>query len=289
MKHRFYPHPSPLPGERGQEFWLSSPQGEGLGVRALQQRLLFFTIEIHPMKTWRLIPLMQASGRVQMAIDQWLLDQHCSGNHPPTLRFYTWSPVALSLGYHQRRYPDEWKQLIWHGDPIELVRRPSGGRAVLHQGDLTYAVITSGLSGNRMQAYQTICEFLIAGWRSLNVDLHYGQAGRNYIQNPNCFGTATVADLVMSDGAKLIGSAQLRKGDAILQHGSMRLEPDRELFDRVFGSESLIPTLPSLKGDGLINALIDALTRSATDCFEVEFETRSLTESEWRTIYTLLN
>ncbi len=223
-----------------------------------------------------------------MAIDQWLLDQHRLGNHPPTLRFYTWSPIALSLGYHQHRYPDEWKQLIWQGEPIELVRRPSGGRAVLHQGDLTYAVITSGLSGNRMQAYQTICEFLIEGWRSLNVDLHYGQAGRNYIQNPNCFETATVADLIMADGAKLIGSAQLRKGDAILQHGSMRLEPDGQLFDRVFGSESLIPNLPSLKGDVLINAIIDALTQSAEGCFGVEFETRSLTESEWQAIRSTL-
>ena len=225
---------------------------------------------------------MQASGRVQMAIDQWLLDQHRLGNHPSTLRFYTWSPIALSLGYHQRQYPDAWKQLSWHGEAIELVRRPTGGRAVLHQGDLTYAVITSGLSGNRMQAYQTLCEFLIKGWRSLNVDLQFGQSGRSYIHNPNCFGTATIADLVTSDGAKLIGSAQLRKDDAILQHGSMRLNPDRELFDQVFGNESVnFPNLPPImQREALVPTLVETLIQSASHCFDIHLESRPLTEIE---------
>ncbi len=241
------------------------------------------------MKTWRLIPLIQASGQLHMAIDQWLLNQHAEGNHPPALRFYTWSPVALSLGYHQHRYPDEWKQLTWHGKPIELVRRPTGGRAVLHQGDLTYAVITSGLSGNRMQAYQAICEFLIEGWRSLNVDLHYGQAGGSYIHNPNCFGTATIADLVTSDGAKLIGSAQLRKGNAILQHGSMRLEPDRELFAQIFGNESMNPSnlLPGMQGEAFVQTLVETLIQSASHCFDIHLELQPLTEMEWHQIWTM--
>ncbi|KAM3093024.1 biotin/lipoate A/B protein ligase family protein [Phormidesmis sp. 146-35] len=235
------------------------------------------------MQTWRLIPLIKASGRVQMAIDQWLLEQHHLGTHPPTLRFYTWSPAAISLGYHQRQFPDFWKQLTWQGAAIELVRRPSGGRAVLHQGDLTYAVITSGLSGRRMQDYQTICEFLIEGWRSLGVELHYGNAG-SYIHNPNCFGTATVADLVLENGAKLIGSAQLRKDQTILQHGSMRLEPNLELNDRVFGS-SLLPDLPiDLQSNSLISTATKALIQAARNCFGIEFEERSLTDAEWQAV-----
>src|SRR5690348_857544 len=143
---------------------------------------------------FRLIPLMEAPGRVQMAIDEWLLEQHRLGLHPPALRFYTWSPIAISLGYHQRRWPDFWQNLTWQGTKIDLVRRPTGGRAVLHQGDLTYAVVTSGLTGDRLKVYQKLCEFLIQGWRSLGVNLHYGSAGRGYIHNPNCFGTATGAD-----------------------------------------------------------------------------------------------
>ncbi|ARV59879.1 biotin--protein ligase [Nostocales cyanobacterium HT-58-2] len=231
---------------------------------------------------WRLIPLLEASGGVQMAIDRWLLEQHHSGKHPPTLRFYTWSPPAISLGYHQHKYPEHWQNLVWQGQKVDLVRRPTGGRAVLHQGDLTYAVVTSGLSGTRVQMYQKICEFLIQGWRSLGVELHYGSAGRGYIHNPNCFGTATGADLVLSDETKLIGSAQLRRGATILQHGSIRLQPDAKLFTQVFGTDFLTPVkLPqNLDTKKMIAAFIVA----AEDCFGMRLEVQPLSESEWEAI-----
>jgi len=230
---------------------------------------------------WRLIPLLNASGNMQMAIDRWLLEQHQSG-HPPTLRFYTWSPPAISLGYHQHKYPEHWQHLVWQGEKVDLVRRPTGGRAVLHQGDLTYAVVTSGLIGTRVQVYEKICEFLIKGWRSLNVELHYGTAGRGYIHNPNCFGTATGADLVLPDGTKLIGSAQVRRGGAILQHGSIRLQPDPELFAEVFGTESFAPVQLPQKPD--IEKIIAALIAAAEDCFDMQIEVQPLSEFEWEGI-----
>jgi lipoate---protein ligase len=232
------------------------------------------------MNTWRYIPPIQAPGAIQMAIDSWLLEQHQQGKHPPTLRFYTWSPPAISLGYHQRRYPESWENLIWQGQPLDLVRRPSGGRAVLHQGDLTYAVITSGVAGSRMQAYQKICEFLIQGWQAIGVSLQYGEAGRGYIHNPNCFGTATGADLVMTDGTKLIGSAQLRRGNAILQHGSMAIDPDPALFHQVFGVERKPPIFPLEIGQFRLNTVIDALLDSARDCFGMEWVTQPLFASD---------
>ena len=228
---------------------------------------------------WRLIPLLEAAGDVQMAIDRWLLEQHQSGKHPPTLRFYTWSPPAISLGYHQRQYPESWQHLTWQGQKLDLVRRPSGGRAVLHQGDLTYAVVTSGLMGSRLQVYEKICEFLIQGWRSLGVQLHYGTAGRGYIHNPNCFGTATSADLVLPDGSKLIGSAQLRGAGVILQHGSIRLQPDAELFNQVFGAKSF--TNVQLPQNLSIEKIIAALVAAATNCFDMQIELQPLSQSEW--------
>lgn len=234
---------------------------------------------------WRLIPLLSAAGAVQMAVDEWLLEKHRAGKHPPTLRFYTWQPVAISLGYHQRRWPDFWQQLSWEGIAVDLVRRPSGGRAVLHQGDLTYAVVASGFAGNRMAIYQTICEFLIEGWRALGLELHYGEAGKSYIHNPNCFGTATGADLVAPDGCKFIGSAQLCRGGAILQHGSMRLRSDVELFDRVFGEELVPVQLPFLgEGNDVIATAIEALSAAACRCFEIDLEVRALSEEEWEDI-----
>lgn len=236
------------------------------------------------MKTWRLIPLLECNGELQMAIDEWLLKQHLSG-HPPSLRFYTWSPSAISLGYHQRKYPEDWQNLIWKGKAIDLVRRPTGGRAVLHHGDLTYAVVTSGFSGSRMEAYKNICEFLIQGWRNLGIELDYGTAGRGYIDNPNCFGTATGADLVTVNGNKLIGSAQLRRGDAILQHGSMRLKPDRELFKKVFGEELLDGV--AIGEDLTIETIIAFLIDAAKDCFGVKFEEKALSDGEWEEILAM--
>lgn len=234
---------------------------------------------------WRFIPPLQASGKLQMALDAWLLDQHNRGLSPPVLRFYTWSPAAISLGYHQHHWPEAWNHLTWQSEKVDLVRRPTGGRAVLHQGDLTYMVVMSGLAGSRVQAYQTICEFLVQGWRSLGVQLNYGQAGRGYIHNPNCFGTTTAADLVSENGSKRVGSAQLRRGVTILQHGSMLLEPDPDFFSQVFGAEFLIPRSQlSLRGEALFQAVIAALVSAASRCFSAKFVEQPLSKSEWQAV-----
>lgn len=239
--------------------------------------------------SWRLIPLLATTGKLQMAIDEWLLHQHLQGNIPPTLRFYTWKPVAISLGYHQKRYPEYWQNLTWQGTPVDIVRRPTGGRAVLHQGDLTYSLITSGISGSRIESYQAICEFLIQGWQSLGIKLSYGSAGRGYINNPNCFGTSTGADLILPNGTKLIGSAQLRKQGAILQHGSMIIKPDLEFFRYVFNSQ-LSPGVSDIStsflsvnnmGESLINQIIETLIIAASECFKVQLITEPLSEEEW--------
>ncbi|MGD1807748.1 lipoate--protein ligase family protein [Dapis sp. BLCC M126] len=246
---------------------------------------------------WRLIPLLTTSGKLQMAIDEWLLHQHLQGKIPPTLRFYTWQPVAISLGYHQKSYPEYWQNLLWQNTPVDIVRRPTGGRAVLHQGDLTYSLITSGFTGSRIESYRAICEFLIQGWRSLGINLVYGSAGRGYINNPNCFGTSTGADLILPNGTKLIGSAQLRKKGAILQHGSMILAPDVEFFIHVFNSQpspgvsdiyaSFLS--PNDRGESLINQIIEALIMAASECFKIQLITQPLSDQEWVEIRNLAN
>lgn len=248
--------------------------------------------------TWRLIPPIlgvagdpqrqgrgytnETTGQMQMAIDRWLLQQHILGQIPPILRFYTWSNPTISLGYHQQHYPDRWQSLVWHDRPVDIVKRPTGGRGVLHQGDLTYALIGSGFVGKRVAVYQQICQFLIDGWRSIGIDLSYGTAGSGYIHNPNCFGTATSADLICADGYKLIGSAQLIKSSAILQHGSMRINPDVELFELVFGETISLP--PKTIMELTIDRIIDALTDAAQTHFQVNFDVRPLSDREWSQI-----
>lgn len=216
-----------------------------------------------------------------MAIDSWLLDQHVKGLQPPSLRFYTWLKPTLSLGYHQRQFPAHWNNLSWQGQPIDLVRRPTGGRAVLHQGDLTYALITSGIQGSRRAVYQQLCQFLIEGWRNLGVPLSFGGAERSYIHNPNCFGTATAADLVMENGCKLIGSAQVYREGCVLQHGAIRLQPDCELFEAVFGEKISLPDLPvRLRASDGMESITQALSQAASEQFNVDFETQPLTAEE---------
>jgi lipoate-protein ligase A len=218
-----------------------------------------------------------------MAIDRWLLHQHRFGKQPAVLRFYTWTKPTISLGYHQKHYPEAWQKLAATG-VVDLVRRPTGGRAVLHQGDLTYAVITSQFGGKRMEVYKQICQFLIQGWQTLGVALHYGEAGRDYLRNPDCFGTATGADLVTATGEKLIGSAQLKKGNAVLQHGSMRLT-SQDLYAKVFSKSA--PTLDSSvvqSSQRLSSQLIESLIQAAKDCFRIQLCIQPLSEEEWQEI-----
>jgi lipoate-protein ligase A len=235
-------------------------------------------------KTWRLIPWMVAPGRLQMAIDLWLLEQHRLGLQPPMLRFYGWLPAAISLGYHQRHYPDAWRQLQWQGRSIDLVRRPTGGRAVLHQGDLTYAVVASGVSGNRRAVYQALCEFLLQGWQTLAVSLRFGSAGHGYRHQPDCFSTATVADLVMPNGYKLIGSAQLYRDGCVLQQGSMRLQPNADLYQAVFGDTppllELPPALAQLSRSAQQQQIMRHLCAAAQACWGIRLDPQSLTAAE---------
>lgn len=233
---------------------------------------------------WRLIPLIEAPGGVQMAIDAWLLEQHRQRLSGPILRFYTWSPPAVSLGHHQHHWPPAWNHLVWRGQPLDLIRRPSGGRAVLHQGDLTYAIVMSGLKGNRTQVYRQICEFLRQGWQSLGVKLIYGQVGGGYRHNPNCFGAATGADLTLANGRKLIGSAQLWRGNTVLQHGSIRLHPDPELVAKVFGPEALSAGVLSLETPA--QQVINALVAAAENCFQAQFQHLPLSEDEYKAAST---
>ena len=229
------------------------------------------------LRTWRLITPIEASGVTQMAIDEWLLEQHRLGNELPCLRFYTWKPIAISLGYHQHHYPEHWNSLRWHGQTIDIVRRPSGGRAVLHQGDLTYSLVLSGYRGRRRDIYAQLCQFLIEGWKRLGISLYLGADKHSYQRSNNCFGTATAADLVMKNGYKVIGSAQLYRDSCILQHGSIRLAPNPYLVQTVFGSPITPPTaLRNIHPTDVVNAL----TVAAEQIFNISFQKQPLSLQE---------
>ena len=167
-----------------------------------------------------------------MAIDRWMLQQLLAGG-PPVLRLYRWSTPALSLGRHQQRWPAPWRD-----EPLELVRRPSGGRAVLHAGELTYALVFTPQTRDREAVYRHCCKWLQQALAQAGEPLHFGQASpAAAAQRSSCFATATAADLVSARGAKRIGSAQLWHGPALLQHGSLLLDPPAALWQRLFQAD----------------------------------------------------
>ncbi|PZU98965.1 MAG: lipoate--protein ligase family protein [Pseudanabaena sp.] len=223
-----------------------------------------------------------------MALDSLLLDEHSQNPQASSiLRFQDWSSPAISLGFHQKQYPEAWKTIAQkHG--LDIVHRPTGGRAVLHKGDLVYAVITkvntAGKPRSHREVYEYICKFLIQGFAQLGISLSYGTSGKGYIHNPSCFSTATNADLVVADGRKLIGSAQVYRHNSVLQHGSITIAPDYSLLTEIFsGSVPVIgcqeifaehQEMPTSRqwGSDLSEAslrarLIEALTLSARQHF----------------------
>lgn len=216
-----------------------------------------------------------------MDLDNSLLDDHSQNPHSSSiLRFYRWTPPAISLGFHQKQYPDRWNAIA-EEQHLDIVRRPSGGRAVLHKGDLTYAVITSTNTDennpdankrSHREVYEYICEFLIQGFAELGISLTYGQSGRGYIHNPSCFSTATNADLVISDGRKLIGSAQVYRHNSVLQHGSIAIAPDHKLLTELFQTDVPIVGYQELiqnqQHENLIIELIEVLSKAARKHFQ---------------------
>lgn len=163
-----------------------------------------------------------------MEADLACLDDVAAGA-APVLRLYTWAGPALSLGRFQPESDVDWDACLARG--VEVVRRPTGGRALLHGADLTYAVALPrppGAAGHVDALYRTLARALIAGLAELGVTATIGSdrgpAG------PACFAAAQGADLRVGD-RKLCGSAQVQRGSAVLQHGSVLL--DRLPFDEL--------------------------------------------------------
>jgi lipoyl(octanoyl) transferase len=163
-----------------------------------------------------------------MAADLDCLDAVGAGSRP-MLRLYTWSRPALSLGRFQ---PDSDVDLdACRALGVEVVRRPTGGRALLHGADLTYAIAMmrpTGPAGHVDALYRTLAGGLIAGLARLGIDAEIGSDPG--AAGPACFAAAQGADLRVGD-RKLCGSAQVQRGPGVLQHGSILL--DRLPFDEL--------------------------------------------------------
>jgi lipoate-protein ligase A len=215
------------------------------------------SIDTLPVDYWRLMPGFGFSGADNMAVDEALLESVIRGG-PPVVRFYTWQPATLSLGVNQP---------VGEVDPVEcarrgfgLVRRITGGRAVLHHHELTYSVIAREndprVSGGVIESYRKISAALVEGFQALGADVQLAAPNRALIRalaearrhatldeeaesshGAICFDAASAYELT-AGGRKLVGSAQARRGSALLQHGSILLDIDWEAWVSVFAYAS---------------------------------------------------
>ena len=180
--------------------------------------------------TWRLIvDDAPRSGAANMAMDQALAEAAAAGDAPPTLRFYRWQPPAVSLGRHQPI--GDIDAAVVRDLGYDIVRRPTGGRAILHTDELTYAVTAAAdeprVSGSLMDAYLRLSNALLNGLQ--RVGLHADKAAGDVRAGPNvsaaCFEVPSAYEIT-AFGRKLIGSAQSRRAGYVLQHGSLPLYGD---------------------------------------------------------------
>lgn len=186
---------------------------------------------------WRLIETQEADAYTNMAVDEAILEAVARGESPPTLRFYTWQPAAVSLGYFQRVADVNQSALQKHG--FDLVRRMTGGRAILHQYELTYSlsapVEVMGQDHSVLGVYLAISRGLLAGLAKVGVsaDMQPEMPSRS-TKGAVCFAVPSRYEVVWQ-GRKLVGSAQTRRGNAFLQHGSVLIKADLAAICEIHG------------------------------------------------------
>lgn len=195
------------------------------------------------MASWRFLNTGATNGAANMAIDEAMLVGVNRGTTPPTVRVYAWEPPTVSLGYAQRA-EDELDLEAVRRAGFGVVRRPTGGRAVLHAGELTYSVVGPAgeepLGRSIMEAYEAIARALAEGLRELGVEVELSPVATEAVgrdgASPPCFASAGRYEIVV-DGRKLVGSAQRRVGRGVLQHGSLLTDATHERIAEVMRVE----------------------------------------------------
>ena len=216
----------------------------------------------------KFIPYQVYSGKENMSIDNDLLEKSIyEKSDIPIFRLYGWKPACISLGKNQADSFIDKNFLI--SKNINIVRRLTGGRALLHDNEITYSFIcpVSYLKNgeNVQKSYIEISQILINKFSKLGIELTFGGKKSVNTKFDYCMLISTGADLCYK-GKKLIGSAQCRKQGYILQHGSILYDYDKELLEQIFHEKvdttsvtSMKEINPKISKEELINVLSDNL------------------------------
>ncbi|OGK82363.1 MAG: hypothetical protein A2X53_14745 [Candidatus Rokubacteria bacterium GWA2_70_23] len=197
------------------------------------------------MSAWRLVITEPLDGPANMALDEALLLSRLRGAGPPTVRFFGWAPPTISLGYAQPLDDGRIDLEAAARMGLGLVRRPTGGSAILHEGperELTYSVVAAAGdfpgAETLLETYRWIGAALAAGLRAIGaaVDMVSVQPSDPAAMPAFCFARTGSYELEVG-GRKIVGSAQRRQGVGFLQHGSVMLAAEPERLTRVFRGE----------------------------------------------------
>jgi lipoate-protein ligase A len=233
-----------------------------------------------------------------MALDEAILEATTEKKSLPTLRLYSWSPPCLSLGHAQPISQidlDRLQAFKW-----DIVRRPTGGRAILHADELTYSIAAAldnpHLAGGVLESYKHISQGLVRALRQLNVEIEIQpevKLSTDEREQAICFELPSSYEIT-AKGKKLIGSAQVRRRGGVLQHGSLPLGgdltriclvlsyPDEEqrtmaasrLQDRATTLEELLGfTIPWQDA-------ADAMVAGFTEALQIHLEPQNLSKEE---------
>lgn len=188
-------------------------------------------------ETWFYLDSGYGTPAFNMAMDETLMNWHSRGDIPPVLRFYNWAPAGISVGFFQKvQGVINIENAIKHGIP--LVRRQTGGKAVLHDEELTYSILVSeahpAMPKSIKEAYLILSRGLLEGYRNIGIQAEFAMPkSKSISKSAVCFEEPSWYELTL-EGKKAAGSAQTRKNGVILQHGSVPLKMDEELLFDLF-------------------------------------------------------
>lgn len=205
---------------------------------------------------WRCIDTTDNNAAFNMALDEALLETVSKGESLPILRFYGWNPPAISLGYFQK-IENSIDSEFCKANGIDIVRRITGGRTVLHNHELTYSIIipesSEFVKGSITEAYKKISIGLLEGLKLCNINAEFSPGIAHQSSTSACFEASSKYEIVI-DGKKLVGSAQTRKKGVVLQHGSIMISFDTNIFAGCLG----------LSGAGKEKFVLDYKNKAAT-------------------------
>jgi len=246
-------------------------------------------------KNWRFLNTGLGNAFFNMALDEVLLRSLSEGGSRPTFRIYGWSPPAVSIGYSQRSLggidPLACRRL-----GIDIVRRMTGGRALLHWEELAFSFTFGMLSDSASGQYQAVSRALVSGLRKFGIPAELQRSGLPFRGRGTlspCFLSSARYEIRVH-GRKLVGSAQRRCGMALLHHGSILLGPahtriaelmsDRHRGDEILSALALnsISLREALGGEPDVGELTSCLLEGVGEALGVTFEEIPLSDEEIR-------